>query len=1059
MEKILKIFKRDIKRILTNPIAIIVTLGVCVIPSLYAWFNIAANWDPYSNTKDIPIAIINEDKGTTTDTTGYINAGDKIVEKLKENDALQWHFVSEDEALAGVRSGAYYAAIEIGPDFSSDLASVTEGKIHEPKLIYYVNEKKNAIAPKVTDTGATTIERQVNSEFIATVAQVVSENINGAFSGIVTKENQTRISVMGTLNQIDNDLSTLSKNLNDSKATFESTREALEASKQSLASISATTQAASRALSQADSVMETTRTDVESFQKSASEELAGVQTNVSNVAVDANMAIANALVKLQTAQQEINTSINRLEGLITTQKSARDKLQNILDNLPATDTTRDFLQDQINKLNDTIAQEENLIDSLKNDAKAITDSINNLIALNGSANSNIQNTIIGIGGLFNTLNATSMSKTSSILDTISSKSGTIQGILTNVTPAIEQTNAILDQLISTLNTADKSCSNTLTGVEDIQRLIESSKNDLSAVQSSQSYKTLKDILNLNEAEIVSFMKSPVEIKDEVVFPVANYGTGVTPFYTNLALWVGGFVLVAIYKLEVDEEEIGTYKPREGYFGRALLLVLLGQIQAIICCVGDLFMGIQCVSPTAFVFAGMVASFVYVNFIYALSIAFKHIGKALCVLMIILQIPGSSGMYPIEMMPMFFRRLYPWLPFTYGINAMRESIAGFYDGYYIINLIYLMLFLIPVLIVGIGLRKYLLNINALFDRKLAQTDMMISERVGLDSEHIKVSTLIKTAMEDDAHRGVLTQRAARFELMYPTLIKRGFYLMFIIPITLLLLMFFLKSKLPLLILWIISIILIYTFLIVIEYIHDRIKRTTNLSKLSQEELYTLLGKQMKQDYMSFAPLEKVLHSKSPEEFIETAKKIREARENQRAQKDHYVTVEHTPVDDDEDAKKFTLFKVMTPSETSMKLVVKTNKDDTEDTKDTNSDENIIKSDKVESLDKSSSELSDDVDETIEVEEEPRHDIEVVEVTEKPEGDVNPKSDNSVKSRTEDGDKVSSDTSTSSPQKPKKYTYSNGYFVVSEDNRPSKDERDNTDVNDKGGANDETDVPTH
>ncbi len=918
MEKILKIFKRDLKRILTNPIAVIVTLGVCVIPSLYAWFNIAANWDPYSNTKDIPIAIINEDKGTTTETTGYINAGDKIVEKLKENDALQWHFVSEDEALAGVRSGEYYAAIEIGPNFSSDLASVTEGKIKEPKLIYYVNEKKNAIAPKVTDTGATTIERQVNSEFIATVAQVVSENLNDAFSGILNKENHTRLSVMQILNEIDADLSTLTHNLNESKEAFNTTKTALESSKQSLTSISETAQSASDALAQADVVMNTTRVDVNAFQKKASDELAGVQSNVSEVSVDTNMAIGNALVKLQNAQEEINSSITRMQGIITTQKNARDKLQKILDNLPA-GAVATQVQNQIDDLNATIAQEEELIDQLKTNAETITKSLASLKQINTNANKNIQDTVLGIGGLFNTLNATSVTKTSSILDTISSKSGVIQGILTNVTPAIAQTNAILDQLIATLDTANTSCTNTLQGVEDIRELISSSKNDLSAIQSSQSYKTLKDVLNLNEADIVSFMKSPVEIKDEIVFPVANYGTGVTPFYTNLALWVGGFVLVAIYKLEVDEEGIGTYKPREGYFGRALLLVLLGQIQAIICCVGDLLMGIQCVSPTAFIFAGMVASFVYVNFIYALSIAFKHIGKALCVLMVILQIPGSSGMYPIEMMPMFFRRLYPWLPFTYGINAMREALAGFYDGYYVNNLIYLMLFLIPVLLVGIGLRKYLLNINALFDRKLAQTDMMISERVGLDSEHIKVSTLIKTAMEDDAHRGVLTQRAARFELMYPTLIKRGFYLMFIIPITLLVLMFVLKSKLPLLILWIVSIILIYTFLIVIEYIHDRIKRTTNLSKLTKDELYTLLGNQMKQDYMSFAPLEKVLHSKTPEEFVETAKKIREAREIQRAKKDHYVTVDHTAVvDEDENTDSFPLVKIDLPKETMLKL---------------------------------------------------------------------------------------------------------------------------------------------
>ena len=134
---------------------------------------------------------------------------------------------------------------------------------------------------------------------------------------------------------------------------------------------------------------------------------------------------------------------------------------------------------------------------------------------------------------------------------------------------------------------------------------------------------------------------------------------------------------------------------------------------------------------ALVFAGMVESFVYVFFIYALSVAFKHIGKALGVLLVVLQIPGASGLYPIEMQPEFFQALKPWLPFTYGINAMRESVAGFYGYYYAQNLGMLLVFFIPALLVGVAARRHLLNINALFDRRLAETDLMISERTDME----------------------------------------------------------------------------------------------------------------------------------------------------------------------------------------------------------------------------------------------------------------------------------------------------------------------------------------
>ena len=131
---------------------------------------------------------------------------------------------------------------------------------------------------------------------------------------------------------------------------------------------------------------------------------------------------------------------------------------------------------------------------------------------------------------------------------------------------------------------------------------------------------------------------------KAVYPVENYGSGVTPFYTNLALWVGGFVLIAIFKLEVDTEGVGQITANQGYFGRWMLMVLLGFVQSVIVCVGDLVLGIQCGHPVLFVIAGVFTSFVYVNIIYALSIAFKHIGKAIGVILVIVQIPGSSGMY-------------------------------------------------------------------------------------------------------------------------------------------------------------------------------------------------------------------------------------------------------------------------------------------------------------------------------------------------------------------------------------------------------------------------------
>ena len=161
MKNIIRIFRRDLHRLGTNALALVIIAGVTLLPALYAWFNIAANWDPYSNTGGIKVAVANEDAGTKLEgiTT---NLGNEIVTNLKGNDQIGWQFVDRYDALQGVQAGDYYAAIIIPQDFSENMVSVLKGDIHRPTIEYYINEKKNAIAPKITDKGVSAVQQEVN---------------------------------------------------------------------------------------------------------------------------------------------------------------------------------------------------------------------------------------------------------------------------------------------------------------------------------------------------------------------------------------------------------------------------------------------------------------------------------------------------------------------------------------------------------------------------------------------------------------------------------------------------------------------------------------------------------------------------------------------------------------------------------------------------------------------------------------------------------------------------------------------------------------------------------
>ena len=299
--------------------------------------------------------------------------------------------------------------------------------------------------------------------------------------------------------------------------------------------------------------------------------------------------------------------------------------------------------------------------------------------------------------------------------------------------------------------------------------------------------------------------------------------------------------IASLKQEVDrDKEVPDFTPTSAYFGRILLFLIIGLIQGAIVCAGDIILlKVQCLHPVKFILAGMLTSFVYVNLIFALASTFKHMGKALAVLLVILQIPGSSGTYPIEMMPEFFQKLHPLLPFSYSISAMRECIAGYYHHTYRSSLGKLLVFLLVALFIGLVLRPLLMNLNHLFDVRLAETDLMICETDSKGRDNPQLQRIMQVIMKDDAWRKKLTEKTLAFEKYYPVMVRSGFICMMVIPLVFLILMFSLESKLVYLILWIVSLLALILYLLIVEYLHEEMKKKSVLGEMSSEELMKIL----------------------------------------------------------------------------------------------------------------------------------------------------------------------------------------------------------------------------
>lgn len=830
VKKAFQIFKRDILRLLKNPVALVITIGVCVIPSLYAWYNIVANWDPYGNTANIKVAVANNDQGTSNEYVGELNAGDETVSKLKENDQLGWVFTDADAAVEGVKSGEYYAAIIIPDDFSTNLTSMLTGTFTQPQLEYYCNEKKNAIAPKVTDTGAQTVEEQINETFVATVSETLVEKIQNAAGDLDAQGAATQGGILENVQRSSQALQDVRDALAGMQKTIATSKEAGAKADETLSALSGQIPSLVNALDKGDALLASARTSSRNFASSLNTALSHGLTQMGKASSNANVAVGKLSGAISAAGGKVDGALADVQMVIN------DVNRIIIDIREITGIDSGLV---LSALEEQLAELQTLKDALQDQSTDIQNSAGAIAGAVSSLDSATQQGISAMEGVQQDMASTVLPQLSQGMDSFSEVSGDLTGVVASLEPTIAQARGVLSQLTTTLDQASSTMSQADSSLEKLQGTLSTAANDVAALRASESLDKLDEILGASSADLADFMSSPVTLTTKAVYPVSNYGSGVAPFYTNLALWVGGCVLIAIIKLEVDGEGIGAFTATEGYFGRWLLLVVLGFVQAFIVCCGDLVLGMQCLRPELFVLAGIFTSFVYVNIIYALASAFKHIGKALVVILVIVQIPGSSGMYPIEMMPDFFQHLHPLLPFTYGISAMRETIGGMYGMDYAINLGVLAVFLAVALFIGVKLRTLMLNLNLLFDKELERTGVMICEKDDRPRERFSLRWALRAMLDTAGYREDLILRAARFEERYPKLIKAGFMLVFGLPVVLFILTATLdleiEGKIIMLVLWIVSVILADTYMIVVEYIRESMQFQLRIAELPDDAL--------------------------------------------------------------------------------------------------------------------------------------------------------------------------------------------------------------------------------
>lgn len=715
MKNILKIFKRDVVSTAKNPIALIVVLAICIIPALYAWINIKACWDPYSNTSTIPVAIVNEDKGTKF-LGNQMNVGEEVISNLEENKSIGWDFVSLKKGDMGLVDGAYYAMIVILEDFSDNITSLTSNSPKKTQIIYKVNSKATPVVGKITEVAQEKIVGEITTNFISTVNKTVFEKVNIVGEDLESKRNELVELRKGIIyankhldeieNALDNgslEAEALNSYLVELKTSIPQMTDGIQSLENSTTNAANLGETVQQTLNQSFNNIRIILNDlkvesmenhslVQDINESSSEEIKSNITNDMikiegrlNAAITSSDSIIKYLESLnKTANnEEIAKLILSLRNLEETLNKEKDNLSKLEKYLLETNKINSEVVALLNDLtNKSVQESTDILLSYDNNARPQLNSISkNLINSTSDANQ-ILKTAEGLSDQINnmlSLGIEGSNLAGTITKDLSNKLKDFKGIISVLGSALEKTN----------------------------------EDDLIAIIS---------ILQSDPNLMGNYISSPINLKEEPVYGIPNYGSAMAPVYSVLALWVGALMLISVLKVNpVIIPEGDHYTPRQKYFGKLLYFAVLGMLQGLIVSIGDIFLlHVYTVNSFLLVMISVIIGLAFSTIVYTLMSVFGNLGKVAAIILMVVQLAGSGGTYPIQVDPLIFRIFQPFFPFTYAIGGYREAIAGPLSSKVALDIVVLLSYVMIFILIGFFLKKPLYSKIKYFEESFEES---------------------------------------------------------------------------------------------------------------------------------------------------------------------------------------------------------------------------------------------------------------------------------------------------------------------------------------------------
>lgn len=697
-----KIYKMDIRSIFTNWVAAVLIGGLTLLPSLYAWFNIEASWDPYSQTDQLPVGIVNEDAGAVV-RDKEIHIGDDIVKELKKNDDMDWHFDDRKDAMDKVEYGDYFAVIVIPDNFSQKLGTVIEDQPEKAKIEYYVNEKINAIAPKITEKGAGGIVDTVTSNFISTVNGTIFEKFNELgleiekdlpdikrFEEYVFQMEEKLPEIHSLLSSSLSDAENAKKMIDKAQALVP---DAKRATGNGLQTINETMKFINEAENRLNAMEPQIQENLEKVQNMAvkvNDFISSVQSSDLNldqgkeIGNQINEQIAGSLQNIETIETALKQlqESNKEQGTSQNQEQINQALEQIALLKQELQTIQENGQKVNAFLSDKQQEADDLITRLQENSAATAGRIDTFVK---EYNENIRPAV--------------KQEVASAKETLSNA----RNILTEIQSAMPEIEKILANTEGNLGEGEKTLKHIIGEFPYVSEKINQLADRIRDIQGETDINEIIELLQNDPEAEKGFFEEPVQLNKNSLFPIQNYGTGMTPFYTVLAIWVGALLLISLLATDVHHHEEFTGK--QIYFGKLLTFLSIGFAQTLVVTIGNiLILGVDAAEPVWFILFGLISSLVFILIVYTLVSVFGDVGKAMAIVLLVLQIAGAGGTYPTALLPEFFQTIHPFLPFSYAIDLMREAVGGIVWERVYRDLLVLTLFGFIALLIGTFLKE-------------------------------------------------------------------------------------------------------------------------------------------------------------------------------------------------------------------------------------------------------------------------------------------------------------------------------------------------------------------